>query len=377
MANVLTSLAADIYAARDIVGRELVGIIPACMINADGSVRAAKGDTVRAAYTRAVTVSTSYAPAMAIPEGTDQTIDNKTMSLSTFANVQIPWTGEDMKHMDNGAGFQYAYSMQILQAMRAIVNKIELDLGAAIDLGAGMGYGTAGTTPFASNLNDLSNIRRLLVDRGCPDDGQISAVYNTAAGVNLRNLSNLYKVNEAGNEDLLRRGVLLDLYGMKIRESAQIASHTAGSGASYLLNGAVAIGDTSITVDTGSGTILAGDVVTIGNFKYVVATALAANVFTINSGMREAVADNTAITVAATQTANVAFHRQAVELAMRPIALPMGGDLAVDRMTVQDNFSGLVFDIAVYKGYQKAMMEVSCLYGVKVWKPDFVVKHMG
>jgi len=59
MANVLTDLAADIYAARDIVGRELVGIIPACMINADGSVRAAKGDTVRAAYTRAVTVSTS------------------------------------------------------------------------------------------------------------------------------------------------------------------------------------------------------------------------------------------------------------------------------------------------------------------------------
>lgn len=377
MANVLTSLAADIYAARDIVGRELVGIIPACMINADGSIRAAKGDTVRAAYTRAVTVSTTYAPAMTIPEGTDQTIDNKTMSLSTFANVQIPWTGEDIKHMENGYGFADARSMQILQAMRAIVNKMELDLGAALDLGAGMGYGTAATTPFASNLNDLSNVRRLLVDRGCPDDGQLSAVYNTAAGVNLRNLANLYKVNEAGSADLLRNGVLLDLYGMKIRESAQIPSHTAGSGASYLLNGALAIGDTSVTVDTGSGTILAGDVVTIGNFKYVVATALAANVFTLNSPMREAAADNLAITVAATQTANFAFHKQAVELAMRPIALPMGGDLAVDRMTVQDNFSGLIFEIAVYKGYQKMMLEVSALYGVKVWKPDFVVKHMG
>lgn len=377
MANVFTNLAADIYVARDLVGRELVGGINAVTINADGSQEAAKGDTIRAAVTRSQTVNTSYSPAMTIPEGTDQTVDNKTMVLDSYASIMIPYTGEDQKHLNNGSGFQTVYGDQIKQAMRSICNKIELDLMLALANGAGNAYGTAATTPFASNLNDLPNVRKLLVDRGCPDDGLLSAIYNTTAGVNLRNLSNLYKVNEGGSSDLLRQGVLLDLYGMKIRESAQVSGSTAGTGASYLLNGALSVGATSVTVDTGSGTILAGDIVTIGNFKYVVATALSGGVFTINSPIREAAADNLAITVSATSTRNIVCHKASAELAMRPISLPFGGDAAVDRMVVQDPWSGMIYNLAMYKGYQKAMIEIGVLYGTKVWKPDFVAVHLG
>ena len=56
MANVLTDLAADIYKAADIVGRELVGVIPSMTINA-GSEGAAFGDTVRAAVTQEPTLN--------------------------------------------------------------------------------------------------------------------------------------------------------------------------------------------------------------------------------------------------------------------------------------------------------------------------------
>ncbi len=378
MANVFTSLAADIFVARDKVGRELVGAIPACTINADGSTRAAKGDLVRASYTRAQTVNTSYAPSMTIPEGTDQTVDNMTMSLNSYASIQIPYTGEDVKHLDNGAGFQTVYGDQIYQAFRAITNKMELDLLLDINNHAGSAYGTSATTPFATTMNDISNIRKLLVDRGCPDDGQLSLVYNTAAGLNLRNLANLYKVNEAGSSELLRQGVLLDLYGIKIRESAQVNSHTAGSGTSYVLNGSHAKGATSIVAKTGNGTVLAGDVVTINSHKYVVLAGIASpGTFTINSGLVAAGSDGDTITIEATYAGNVGFHKAAVELAMRPIALPHGGDAAVDRMTVQDPWSGLIFELAMYKGYQKAMIEVGCLYGTKTWKPDFVCVNQG
>ncbi len=378
MANVFTNLAADIYVARDKIGRELVGAIPACTINADGSQRAAKGDTIRAAYTRAQTVNTSYAPSMTIPEGTDQTVDNKTMVVDSYASIQIPYTGEDIKHLDNGSGFKSVYGDQIFQAFRALSNKMELDLLLAINNNAGNAYGTSATTPFATTLNDIPNIRKLLVDRGCADDGQLSLVYNTTAGVNLRNLANLYKVNEAGGNELLRQGVLLDLYGMKIRESAQVNQHVAGTGTSYVLNGAHAAGATSIVLKTGSGTVVAGDVLVIGGAKYVVITGIAsAGTVVINSGLRAAGADGDTAVIEAAYRGNVAFHRQAVELAMRPIALPMGGDAAVDRMTVQDPYSGLIFELAMYKGYQKAMIEVGCLYGTKVWKPDFVAVHQG
>jgi hypothetical protein len=128
MANTLTSLAADIYKAADMVGRELVGFVPSATING-GSERAAKGDTVRAAFTRAQTVNTTYAPAMTIPEGTDQTVDNKTVTLDTYASIQIPWTGEEQKHVRNGAGFETVYGDQIKQAFRSITNKIEATAG--------------------------------------------------------------------------------------------------------------------------------------------------------------------------------------------------------------------------------------------------------
>ena len=378
MANVLTDLAADIYKAADIVGREQVGIVPSITINA-GAQAVAQGDVIRSHFTRTATVGT-VTPSMTIPEGTDQTVDNKTMTLDTTASVKIPWTGEDMKHVNNGSGFETIYGDQIRQAMRSITNQIETQVGTAIYQGASRAYGTAGTTPFASNFNEIANLRKILVDNGCPMDGQVTMAINSIAGVNLRNLAQLQKVNEAGSEELLRRGELLNLQGLMLKESAGIADHTKGSGTSYLLSAAGSIGDTTISVDTGSGTIVAGDVITIAGDtnKYVVTSALAGGSFTIGApGLLAAAADNAAVTVGNSFTGNVAFHRAAVELGMRPMAQPNGGDAAVDRMTVQDPFSGLVFEIAAYKGYNKAMFDVSCLYGYKVWKDDFVAALLG
>jgi len=381
MANVLTDLAADIYKAADVVGRELVGFIPASTINADGSERAAKGDVVRASFTReasAVDVSES----MTIPEGTDQTVDNKTLTISNARAVQIPYTGEDVLHLNNGIGFETVYGDQIAQAMRTLTNEMEQDLWEEAYTNSSRAFGTAGTTPFGSNFSEIAEIRQILVDNGMPqNDGQVSLVLNTLAGTNLRQLAQLQQANTAGGTDLLRQGILLDLQGLGIRESAQVGIHTKGTGTSYLLNDASsAIGDTVIATDTGSGTILAGDIVTFAGTsdKYVVNTALAGGSFTIGgTGLVAAEADNDAITVGNSYTANIAFHRRALELAVRAPAVPQGGDMADDAMTVQDPVSGLVFEVRVYKGYRKTMIEVAASWGVKAWKSDFIATLVG
>lgn len=381
MANVLTDLAADIYKAADVVGREQVGLIPSVTVNGDATVAVAKGDTIRAHFTRTPTVSTTYSPSMTIPEGTDQTVDNKTMTLDTYANVQVPWTGEDMKHVNNGSGFETIYGDQIAQAMRAIVNSIEVSGCAAAYVASSRAHGTAGTTPFASNFNEVAELRQILVDNGCPMDGNVSLVMNTLAGTNLRQLATLTGVNTAGTDATLRRGELLNLQGMSLKESAGIASHTKGTGTSYQTAAAGAIGDTSVSADTGSGTLIAGDVVTFAADsvnKYVVGGALSGGAFTLNDpGLRAVIADNNAITIGNNYTANLAFHRSAIELGIRPIAEPMGGDAAVDRMTVQDPISGLVFTISAYKGYKKAMFEVGVLYGWKAWKEQHIATLLG
>jgi hypothetical protein len=382
MSNTLTDLAADIYKAADIVGRELVGFIPSATINGDATTRAAKGDTIRSHFTRTPTVNTSFAPSMTIPEGTDQTVDNKTMTIDNYASIQIPWRGEEIKHLNNGSGFETVYGDQIKQAIRALCNKIEVDLFTATYKGASRVVGSAGTTPFGTNFDVIAEARQILVDNGAPIDNQITAVLNTAAGTKLRNLASLQQVNTSGSTDLLRQGTLLDLQGVMIKESAGVTSHTKGSGASYVTDGEFAKDSLSVVLKTGTGTVLAGDVVTFAADtanKYVVRAGVAApgTIVLNETGLRKVVPTGNAMTIGDSYTPNVVFHKQAVELGIRPPAMPNGGDAAVDMMTIQDPNSGLVFEVAVYKGYMKTMIEIRCLYGVKVWKPDFIATIMG
>lgn len=383
MANVLTDLAADIYKAADIVGRELVGFIPSVTINA-GAQEAAQGDTVRSHFTREATVNASATPSMTIPEGDDQTVDNKTMTVSQIASVRIPWTGEDIKHVNNGSGFETIYGDQIAQAMRGIVNTIEAYVAAEAYQNASRAVGAAGTTPFGSTHYVVNEGRQILADNGMPvNDGRLSLVMNTSAGTNFRNLSNLYKVNEAGESRLLRQGVLTDISGVMMRESGQVQAHTKGTATGLDAAGGEAIGETSIALDGGSGgSLLPGDVVTFAGDtnKYVVNTGFTAASGTAvigGPGLRATLADTTEMTIGDSYTANTLLHQSALELVMRPLAKPLGGDAAVDVMTVQDPFSGLVFQLSVYKGYNKAMIDITTLYDAKAWKPDAIALVMG
>ncbi|QDP67045.1 MAG: putative minor capsid protein 10B [Prokaryotic dsDNA virus sp.] len=380
MANTLTDLAADIYKAADIVGRELVGFIPASTVNA-GSEQAAVGQTVRSFTTPAASAVT-ISPSMTIPEGTDQTLGNKTLTITEQRGVQIPYTGEDVRFLDGGAGYETVYGAQIQQAMRTLVNEMEADLAGEAYKNASRAVGTAGTTPFGSNFNAVAEARQILADNGMPvNDGRTSLVVNTAAGTNLRNLASLQQVNTAGGDDLLRRGELLNLQGVSLKESGQVISHTKGTGTSYLLNDASsAVGDTTIAADGGSGTILAGDIITLAGDtnNYVVNTALSGGSLVIGDiGLRAAAADNAAITVGNNYTANVMMHQAGLELAMRAPAKPVGGDAAEDTLVVQDPTSGLVFEVAVYKGFNKAMIQVGAVWGYKAWNSDAIAIVMG
>jgi len=386
MANTLTNLAGDIYKAADVVGRELVGFIPASTINANGSERVAKGDTVRASFTRTAS-PTNVSESMTIPEGTDQTVDNKTLSISNARAVQIPYTGEDVRHLNNGIGYETVYGDQIAQAMRALCNEIEEDLAQAAYQGASRAYGTAGTTPFASTLEDGAQILKVLEDNGMPSDGQVSLVLGTTAGVNLRKLTQLTKVNEAGDSNLLRQGILGDIFGMNVRQSAKVQSHVKGAGTGYDvdLGAGYSIGDTTIHLDGGTVNttgIKSGDVITFAgdSNKYIVntgTTEVEADIVIGSPGLQAALADAVEATIGNSYVANMAFHRAALELAVRAPAVPEGGDAADDAMTIVDPHSGLVFEVRMYRGYRKSMIEVAASWGVKAWKPDFIATLLG
>src|SRR5687768_8190156 len=75
-ANTLTRLIPDLYAAMDVVSRELVGMIPSVTRNVSAE-RAAVGQSV--VYPITPTLGTfDVTPAMTVPEPTDRVIGNNT-----------------------------------------------------------------------------------------------------------------------------------------------------------------------------------------------------------------------------------------------------------------------------------------------------------
>jgi len=377
MANTLTNLTPDLYEALDTVSRELVGMIPA--VTLDASIeRAAKGQTVRSPVAPASTAA-DITPAQIAPNTGDQTISNKTISISKSRGVPIRYNGEEQRGLNTGPGYRSILQNQFAQAMRTLCNEVETDL-TALYASTSRATGTAGTTPFgtAGDFSDAANALQILKDNGSPlTDNQL--VISSSAGAKLLGLQS--RVDIQGDSALLRQGVMLTTAGMDIRESGQANAHTNGTGASYLVNDAgLAVGDTVIAADTGTGTILAGDVVTFAGDanKYVVTEALAAGSFTIAApGLQTAVADNSAITVGADYTANMAFNRSAIVLVTRAPARPEEGDLAEDVMLMTDPRSGITFEISMYKEYRQVHYEVALAWGVSMMKPEHTALLLG
>lgn len=379
MANTLTNLIPDAYKALDVVSRELVGFIPACARDASAD-RVPVGQTLRSHVAPANTAAADITPAMGIPSAADQTIGHKTFTINKSRYTKFSWTGAEERAMDAGPGFLNIQQDQIAQAIRALINEMEVDVATALKNGASRAYGTAGTTPFgtAADLSDIAQLIKILDDNGAPKSDR-HLVLGTTACANLRGKhSELFKVNEAGTAELLRMGKLGRLMDFDIHESAQVNNATAGTGASYILDGALSVGATTIVVDTGSGTILAGDVVTIGAHKYVVATALASGSFTIQSpGLMAAAADNATVTVNATGVRNAAFARNAVLLGTRLPDLPRDGDLATARETITDPRSGISLELATYPGFRMNTFFVGVAWGVSVEKNEHAAILLG
>ncbi len=381
MGNTLTGLIPDIYAALDVVSRELAGFLMSVLRDPTAD-RVAVGQTLRVPQAPANAAGKDVTPAMSFPAAADQVIGNKSLTITKQRAFPFSWTGEEQYAVQGGPGFLTLKQDQIAQAIRAAVNEMEADLAAAAYKGASRAYGTAGTTPFGADLSDSANIRKILDDNGAPA-GDRSLVINTTTGVKLRTLTQLTSANQAGSDATLRVGELLNVHGLAFRESAQVQKVTKGTGAGYLVNngGGLAIGTTAIPCDTGAGTILAGDIVTFAgdaNNKYVVTAALAAGSFSIGApGLRVAIADNAAITVGGDFTPNVGFPRSAIALATRLPMVPAEGDLAVDRMIVTDPLTRISFEFSAYPGYRMNEYEVAVAWGLVVIKQEHIAILLG
>lgn len=380
MANTLNKLMPELYAALDIVSREMVGFIPAVAVNA-APTGAAKGESITIPVTP-TTETHDITPGQNPDDNGDQKIGSVTMTISKSKYASVRWNGEEQLGVSNSGTYNAILAGQFAQAMRALANEVDADL-AALYAGASRAYGTPGTTPFESSIKDVAQMRKILADNGAPMT-DLQLVIDTAAGANLRSLGQLTKANEADTDATLRRGLLLNISGFNIRESGQIVTHAAGSfTGDALVNNSdgYAKGATTIAVDGATAIALkAGDLVKFNgdNVNYVVASDASATPITLAApGLRGAVANDATVTALGSYAASLAFDRNALQLIARTPAMPQGGDRADDVTVVTDPVSGISFQVAVYREYRRVRYEVGLAWGVKLIKPEHVAILMG
>jgi hypothetical protein len=383
-ANTLTGLIGSLYAGMNEVSREAVGFIPSVTRNTSAE-RAAAGQVVTYPIAPSLT-SSDIVPAMAIPEPTDRTIGTGSIAITKAKCVEFGFVGEEQRGLNNGAGFSQIQADLFAEGVRTLVNEMETDLGVEAAGNACRSFGTAGTTPFGSNVGDAAQMRKILIDTGAPLT-ELSGVIDSSAGASLRTLANLTRVNEAGTTMTLRDGELLNLSGFSMKESAGVQTITKGTAASATTNTAgYAIGATVITLaSAGTGTILAGDYVTFAGDanKYLVVSGDAdvsgGGTITLSEPglVQELPASAVAITLVGNSARNIFFPRSAIHLVTRAPALVNGEDAADESMMLTDRRSGMSFEVRVYKGYRKTRYEVGVAWGVKAVKRQHIAALLG
>ena len=322
----------------------------------------------------------------------DTTEASMTLQVATQKGVDLNFTSADLTmSLDD-------FSTRIIEpAMSVLAAAIESDaLSMRKDV-----YQQVNNTGGAITFSKVLEGRKKLVDSLAPA-GVWNALLNTTDGVNLVDaLKGLFQdskeVATQYREGKMGRGA-----GFDFMESTHLSAQTRGSGnANYLVNDTVASGDNIVTVDTGTGTIKKGEVITFagvnsvhpetkadsGVLQQFVVTAdyaggagdLSVSPAFISTGPSQNVsalpADNAAITIAGTASTNygqsLLFHPDAFAFATADLVMPSGTDFA--RREVLDGISMRVvrqYDI----NSDRFPTRIDVLYGFKTIRPQLACR---
>jgi hypothetical protein len=375
----LTNLIPTIYNAMDTVSRENAGLIRAVGRDS-GADRAAIGQSVLSPVVGPMAAEDIQVGATAA-DTPAQTIQNVQIAITKARSVPFGITGEESLGLRNAGTLDRINADRIAQALRTLTNEVEQDLGA-LHVRASRATGTATGTPFgtAGDLSDFAAAKQILEANGAPASDLHMVLGETSVARVRGKQSTLFKVNEAGSDDLLRTGNMGTVQGFQMHYSPGVrAAVPVGSVTATVDNAGYAVGSTSFTLSSAAVALLAGDIITFAGDtnQYVVAESVSGTGGTLRiqePGIKVAMSAATkAITVVAATTRNMFFFRGALQLATRAPAMPEGGDSADDVLMLTDPVSGITYEFCVYRQKRQVRWEVNLAWGVAAPQP----RHLG
>ena len=381
MANTLTNLQPTLYSVAQEVSAEPFGIIGGINANFDDK-GVAIGDKISVPVAP-VRAGDTYSPTMNLNGGNAgaDAIAGK-VDVEITANRFTSWhlTGEQEKSLMNGGTDQEWFRQIVAQGMRTLRNEADAAAYAAIKVGASKAIGTAGSTPFATGIDELADMNNLLYGQGAP---MVDAQFVMSAAARVKFMkTGMYQLAYAnGSEADRKAGILSREFGFSLRASAGITKHVQGTiSTPYVVaDTTLAVGATTIDPKTGVGEVAAGSVFSVGTNAplYVMNTKITGNtdpIYINRPGLAFAAAANDALGFVGDYTPCLAFERSAVVGVFRPPYIPENAN--IEQVLVSDQF-GMTYLLCRVIGDGVVTWRLHLAYGIKVVQPEHVALLLG
>lgn len=351
------------------------------LVNSDYDALAAqKGASIDVPIPSAIQAN-DVNPGVTAPDTGDLHPDSVNIPLDQWKEAPFHLTDKDQLECLSGT-----IPMQAEEAIKALANVVDKYLLNQYKKIPGTA-GVAGTTPFASTAADATACRTILNKQLAPLTDRRMVLDPDAEGAAL-NLQAFQDTSWAGDSSVIKSGMLTPKLGFVWHMDQNVPTHTAGTLADGTLNGDVTASTTTPVyvvniASTAGGTLVAGDVISFAgsDIPYAVAAdvtigaASNADVLLVGA-VREDLSDTAAVSVIGDHVVNLAFHRDCIAFATRPLADSASGLGNIIQSAV-DPKSGLSLRLEVSREHKRTRFSYDILYGGQMVRADLGCRLLG
>lgn len=280
----------------------------------------------------------------------------------------------------------------LASAAQAIAEKINQD-GFKLYKRVPKFTGTAGTTP--STITAFTQARKILNDNKVPLMDRYAA-WDTAAEAKFLELDAILNAEKSGSTEAIRAGAIGDIVGFKNYMSQAIPTHTAGTytaladvkaTVNIANNGQLtdrtpySVMSFASTAGASTGTLKAGDLLTVAGNKYVVLEDVAAAVAGATSAKvypaltANITSENVtfADVTAGGHVANLAYHKDAFIFVTRPL------EVAAGKQSYVTSFEGITLRVTMDYDIttKETVMSIDTLYDYVCAYPELAAIVLG
>jgi len=303
------------------------------------------------------------------------------VKLDQWKKQEFVMTDKDILQVMDG--FQ---NLQVLEAARSLANAVDKGLLMLYKQIPGIA-GTAGQTPFQPEvagspapyrgLGAAQEARKVLNRQLAPmSDRRI--ILDVDAEANATSLPQFISASDSGSVETIREGMIGRKLGFDWYMTQNSLVHVTQAAGTVVTTGtANTVGAKTLTVSGATVAPTEGDLFKIAGDPngYVVGKDATLTSWPIFPALKVAAAASTAITVVASHVVNMAFHRDAFALAVRPLLDidPIGNRIE----SFTDNLSGLTMRLEISREYKQTKFCFDVLYGCAVIRPEAACRILG